>query len=182
MYKLVAEAELADVWLGGGVLIVGHRLTPPLYRGWPVRLSNGMSLNVEMSLRVNREPNPAAAQLQTMRATYAYQASEGLEDPSPVFSYQYDRTASSPYPRCHLHVHATPEDYTGNKPFPRLHLPTRRISLEQVVWHLIQEHGVQPRREDWHEVLWRHEEWFRDIQKHRDWPYDRPFDWPDEAP
>lgn len=138
-----------------------------------------MYLNVQMTLRINRESTePPRVRLETTRATYTYQAGDNLDEPGLVFSYQYDRSSSSPYPRCHLHVHATPADYPSGKPFPRLHLPTRRITLEQVVWHLIQEHGVQPRRDDWHEVLWRHEEWFRDIQKDRDWPYDRPFDSP----
>ena len=79
-------------------------------------------------------------------------------------------------------MHAAPEDYAGAKAFPRLHLPTRRITLEQVVWHLIQEHGVRPRQPDWHRVLWRHEGWFRDIQKNRaGWPYDPPFDQPEAS-
>ncbi len=139
-----------------------------------------MYLNVELTLRVDYRPQP---RLETTRATYTYQAGEGLDEPRPVFSYQYDRNPSSPYPRCHLHVHAErPEHYAGDKAFPRLHLPTRRITLEQVVWHLIHEHDVEPRHDDWHEVLWRHEEWFRDIQKNRaDWPYDPPFDPPESS-
>ncbi len=138
-----------------------------------------MYLNVQMTLRINRKSaEPPQMRLETTRATYTYQAGEDLDEPKTLFSYQYDRTTSSPYPRCHLHVQADPARYSGTRPFPRLHLPTRRISLEQVVWHLIQEHGVEPRRDDWHEVLWRHEGWFRDIQKNRDWPYDRPFDSP----
>ena len=71
-----------------------------------------------------------------------------------------------------MHVHATPRHYSGDKPFSRLHLPTRRLTLEQIVWHLIQEHRVQPRRPDWHQVLWRHETHFRDTQRHKAWPYD----------
>ena len=138
-----------------------------------------MYLNVEMTLRAFRESmEPTHVRLETTRATYTYQAGENLDESRPVFSYQYDRNSSSPYPRCHLHVSAVPENYPGCKPFPRLHLPTRRITLEQVVWHLIQEHGVRPRQPDWHAVLWRHEEWFRDIQTGRVWPYDRPFDSP----
>lgn len=164
------------MWLGEDTLVVGHQVTPSSRRGRPARLSNGMYLNVQMTLQIDRESTePPHRRLETTRATYTYQASDDLDEPIPVFSYQCDRTASSPYPRCHLHVHAAPAGYALGKPFPRLHLPTRRISLEQVVWHLIQEHGVKPRRDDWHEVLWRHEGWFRDIQKNRDWPYDRPF-------
>ena len=158
------------------MLVVGHRVARPPYLGRPVALSNGMYLNVQMALQVTRDP----MRLETAAATFTYQAGADLDDPSPVFEYHYERISRSGYPRCHLHVHATPDGYTGSKPFPRLHLPTRRITLEQVVWHLIQEHGVQPRRPDWHEVLWRHEEWLRDIQKNRDWPYDRPFGRPPE--
>ena len=167
------------MWLAGNVLVVGHRVSRSSQHGWPVSLSNGMYLNVQMTLKVNRESTELPqVRLETTRATYTYQAGEDLDEPRSLFSYQYDRTASSPYPRCHLHVQADPAGYSGIRSFPRLHLPTRRVSLEQVVWHLITEHGVEPRRDDWHEVLWRHEGWFRDIQKNRDWPYDRPFDSP----
>ena len=138
-----------------------------------------MYLNVAMTLRINRESaEPPHVRLETTRATYTYQASGDLNDPQPVFTYEYNRSPPLRYPRCHLHVHAVPKDYAGSKPFPRLHLPARRVTLEQVVWHLIQEHGVEPRHDDWHEVLWRHEDWFRDIQRDREWPYDRPFDPP----
>ncbi|MDE2990404.1 MAG: hypothetical protein OXU21_04965 [Chloroflexota bacterium] len=143
-----------------------------------MQLSNSMYLNVEMTLRINRESAKGPVLLETTRANYAYlQPCGDPGDLEPLFVYQYNRRTPFPYPRCHLHVHARPQHYRGAS-FSRLHLPTRRITLEQVVWHLIQEHGVEPRRDDWHEVLWRHEGWFRDIQRDRDWPYDRPFDSP----
>ena len=163
------------MWPGKDVLIVGHGVTPSSRRGRPVRLSNGMYLNVELTLGVD---DPSAPRLATTRASYTYQAGDGLDNPRPVFTYQYDRNAPFPYPRCHLHVFAAPDAYAQDRPFSRLHLPTRRITLEQIVWHLIQEHGVQPRRDDWRQVLWRHEEWFRTIQQDRTWPYDQPFDPP----
>ncbi|MGH2391140.1 MAG: hypothetical protein ACRDIE_23335, partial [Chloroflexota bacterium] len=52
------------------------------------------------------------------------------------------REEKSPYPIAHLHVNASPEHYTGRKPFPELHLPTRRLSLEEIIRHLIVEHEV----------------------------------------
>lgn len=176
VYKLVADVTLGASWTEDEALVVGHRVTLRSTRGWPAQLSNGMYLNVEMALRINRELAPPDVMLETTRSTYTYQACGDLDDPKPVFVYEYIRDAPSPYPRCHLHVHAAPDDYAGSKGFQRLHLPTRRISLEQVVWHLINEHDVKPRRSDWHEVLWRHEQWFREIQANRTWPYDRPFD------
>ena len=175
VYKLVSDAELADAWPGNDALIVGHGVTPTSRRGRPVQLSNGMYLNVELTLRAR---DTAPRHLVTDRASYTYQAGHGVDDPRPLFAYQYDRNAAFPYPRCHLHVFAAPDDYAQERPFSRLHLPTRRITLEQIVWHLIQEHDVEPRRDDWRQVLWRHEEWFRTIQQDRTWPYDRPFEPP----
>ena len=149
-------------------------MTLPSYRGQPAPLSNGMFLNVQIALRVVRSP----FRLETTDATFTYQAGSDLDDPRPVFVYHYERDSRSGYPRCHLHLHATPRHYTGAKPFSRLHIPTRRLTLEQIVWHLIQEHGVQPRRDDWHQILWRHETHFRDTRRNNDWPYDPPFDPP----
>ena len=133
-----------------------------------------MYLNVQVALQVVRSP----LRLEMTDATFTYQAGGSLDDPRPVFEYHYQRDSRSGYPRCHMHVHATPRHYSGDKPFSRLHLPTRRLTLEQIVWHLIQEHGVQPRRPDWHQVLWRHETHFRDTQRPKPWPYDPPFDSP----
>ena len=173
VYKLVAATELGDVWLGGDtdVLIIGNRATRSSRRGQPAPLSNGMFLNVQIALRVIRSP----LRLETTDATFTDQAGADLDDPRPVFEFHYQREAPAGYPRCHLHVHAAPRHYPGQKPFARLHLPTRRITLEQVVWHLIQEHGVQPRRPDWRHVLWRHETRFRDTQRSKPWPYEPPF-------
>ena len=124
------------MWLGEDALVVGHQVTPSSRRGRPARLSNGMYLNVQMTLQIDRKStDPPHRRLETSRATYTYQAGEDLDEPRPVFSYQFDRSASSPHPRCHLHVYAAPEHYQGSS-FRRLHLPTRRITLEQVVWHL----------------------------------------------
>ena len=175
VYKLVAATELSDAWLGNDVLIVGHGVTPSSRRGQPVLLSNGLYLNVELTLRAYRRPVP---HLETIRSTYSYQAGNRPDDRLPVFSYQFDRDTPFPYPRCHLHVYAAPMGYALDRPFPRLHLPTRRITLEQVVWHLITEHGVQPRRPDWHDILWRHETHFRDTQRTQPWPYAPPFNPP----
>ena len=159
-------------------LIIGHRVSRSSRRGRPVRLSNGMYLNVQMTLCVNHDPDSGPPRLQTLRSAYRYQAGHDLDDPKPLFVYEYNRSAPPSYPRCHLHVFAAPDGYALERPFSRLHLPTRRITLEQIVWHLIQEHGVQPRRDDWHEVLWRHETWLRDTQRPKPWPYDPPFDPP----
>ena len=127
-------------------------------------LSNEMYLNVELTLRAYRRP---FARLETVRATYSNQAGNKPEDRRPVFSYQFDRETPFPYPRCHLHVYESPAGYAQDRAFPRLHLPTRRITLEQIVWRLIHEHNVHPRRADWHRILWRHETQLRNTQRHQ---------------
>jgi len=156
-------------------LIVGHRVTRYPHVGIPALLTNGMYLNVQMTLRVRHDHSGGPPRLQTLRSAYRYQAGHNVDDPKPIFVYEYNRNAALRYPRCHLHVFATPDHYPNETPFARLHLPTRRITLEQIVWHLIQEHGVQPRRPDWHHVLWRHETRFRDTQRTKPWPYAPPF-------
>jgi hypothetical protein len=35
----------------------------------------------------------------------------------------------------------------------RLHIPTRRVPLELVLWHLIAEWGVKPKQDDWQQQL-----------------------------
>ena len=49
----------------------------------------------------------------------------------------------------------------------RLHLPTDRLALELVLRFLIEELGVQPRRDDWSHQLREGEDYFR---LHRSWP------------
>ena len=122
-------------------------MAPPSYRGQPVRLNNGMFLNIEIALQINR----ASQRLETTAATFTYQAGADNDNPCPVFAYHYDQHSRSRYPRCHVHVHAAPQHYVGERSFSRLHLPTRRLTVEQIVWRLIQEHGVQPRQPDWHD-------------------------------
>jgi hypothetical protein len=63
------------------------------------------------------------------------------------------------YPAGHLHVNAEPRNYIRIetvKDFPSLHLPTRRLSLEEILWHLINEHipgASNADKEEWFELL-----------------------------
>lgn len=142
--------------------------------GEAARLTNGMFLKVRLELQVLEDRLP------TMRASFIYQPSEAANESNWVFRFEYVRKPQLdpqklPYPRSHVHINCHPQGYGGQKSFPDLHLPTRRVTLEQVVWHLIQEHEVKPLRKDWQEVLRRNEAEFLRIQKRREWPYDPPF-------
>ena len=81
VYKLVAAAELGDVWLRGDtdVLIVGHRATRSSRRGQPAPLGNGMFLNVQLALQVMRSP----LRLEMTDSTFTYQAGSDRDDPLP---------------------------------------------------------------------------------------------------
>jgi hypothetical protein len=55
-----------------------------------------------------------------------------------------------PYPLAHVHFNGTLTDGTR---LDRLHVPTRRVPLELVVWHLVAEWGVERKGDDWRAVL-----------------------------
>jgi hypothetical protein len=114
----------------------GIRL-PPFY---PVPLGNGHFLGIRIRLRLSK----GAAM--TEAASISYWSSGELVDESWIFRYDYERAEAEAggyqYPVAHLHVNATPPSYRGSKPFPRLHFPTRRLSLEEIIRHLIVEHDV----------------------------------------
>ena len=81
---------------------------------------------------------------------YRYSLSSNPADEEQwVFRYEYRLTPKDDYPHAHLHINAK----RGDVPLHHLHFPTGRISFEQVIVHLIQEHGIRPRREDWLEFL-----------------------------
>jgi hypothetical protein len=61
-----------------------------------------------------------------------------------------NRTVSYPYPLAHVHFNAALADGTAAD---RLHVPTRRVPLELIVWHLVAEWGVEPKGNNWKAVL-----------------------------
>jgi hypothetical protein len=75
--------------------------------------------------------------------TYRLQADDSLE--SWLIRWEYHREpprSDYPYPPAHVHVRGTFPDQTTSD---RLHIPTRRVPLELVIWHLISDWGVETR-------------------------------------
>lgn len=69
--------------------------------------------------------------------------------------WEYDRIPprqNYPYPLAHVHVHAHLTDGTDLKD---LHLPTERVPIEMVIWHLLSESvwGIDPRSDEWSDIL-----------------------------
>lgn len=77
-------------------------------------------------------------------------------DDSPgswLIRWEYYRNRPKPdyaYPLAHVHVNG---EFASGQPINRLHIPTRRVPLELVVWHLIAEWGIVPKADDWQAIL-----------------------------
>ncbi len=85
--------------------------------------------------------------------SYTYRLQSGDEKESWLIRWEYHREPPRPdyaYPAAHLHVHG---EFPGREPIGRLHIPTRRVPLELVVWHLIAEWGVESKTDDWQTIL-----------------------------
>ncbi len=91
---------------------------------------------------------------------YAYRLATGETKDAWLLRWEYFRRPPRPdypYPLAHLHVNAALSDARVEerlaKPAPHLHLPTARVPLESILWHLIAEWGVQAKTDDWQERL-----------------------------
>lgn len=96
---------------------------------------------------------------QTVSYGYRYQT-DG--DPNSwLLRWEYFRErpkADYEYPLAHVHVNAEFIDAGSaaahlQKPLPHLHIPTARVPLELVLWHLVAEWGVTSKTDGWRDVL-----------------------------
>lgn len=85
--------------------------------------------------------------LVVLEARYIFSSSYDIDEESAhVFRWEYLREPPAPHvPFGHLHV------YGGG--LQHIHFPTRQLSLEQIVWLIVQEWHVPTKRDDWYEVL-----------------------------
>jgi hypothetical protein len=78
-----------------------------------------------------------------------------------VLRWEYFRERPRPdyeYPLAHLHANAEFVESARvearlDKPPAHLHIPTARVPLELVLWHLIAEWSVTPKTDAWRGVL-----------------------------
>lgn len=85
--------------------------------------------------------------------SYAYRLQADESADSWLIRWEYQReplTSDYPYVRAHVHVRGA---FPDGKQAGGLHIPTRRVPLELVLWHLIADWGVKPKREDWQQQL-----------------------------
>jgi len=82
-------------------------------------------------------------------STHYYAHTVGESDALKPQLYSWEWASAEPiYP--HLHLRRADPEFHG---LGKLHIPTGRVFYEDVLRFLIQEHGVEPAREDWDEVL-----------------------------
>lgn len=105
--------------------------------------------------------------LTTAEYRYTYETSQTRDD--WIFRYEYLREPGDdyPYPLAHAHFNGTPEKYAGGKSFPALHLPTGRVTVEDVLRHLVVEHEIGPISDSWEQTLKETKESFEEIQRKR---------------
>jgi hypothetical protein len=92
--------------------------------------------------------------------SYAYRLQSDPNRKSWLLRWEYFREPprpNYPYPLAHVHANATfvdPDLAAGpGKPPAHLHVPTARVALELVLWHLIAEWSVEPKTAHWRDVL-----------------------------
>ena len=78
--------------------------------------------------------------VEVAEARYVFSESADPDDESGwVIRYEYDRHPRPPKPQAHLHVNAE----RRGESIRHIHFPTGRISIEQLIAHLILEYGVE---------------------------------------
>jgi hypothetical protein len=80
------------------------------------------------------------------------------------WEYYRQRPADNPHVLGHVHVKGTLKGDEPSKGLPKLHIPTDRVPLELVLWHLITDWGVSGLQDDWQAVLEESLEKFRDLR------------------
>jgi len=83
--------------------------------------------------------------------SYRIQADASIESWRTCWDYCRDPPpAERAYARSHVHVNGT---FFNGEPAASHHIPTGRMSLELVIWNLINDWGAKPRSEDWKAIL-----------------------------
>jgi hypothetical protein len=86
--------------------------------------------------------------------SYGYRLQTGESPASWLIRWEYLRQQPKPdYPYPLAHVHVNGQLRSEATTLPKLHIPTRRIPLVLVLWHVIAEWGVKPKQDNWRQLL-----------------------------
>lgn len=83
--------------------------------------------------------------------TAAYHHALETPDAKEIVAYHWHPSQASIFAHSHMHLGAGIGANLGT--LEKTHIPTGRIALEDVIKFAILELGVEPRRDDWREVL-----------------------------
>ena len=122
------------------------------------RLENGQPVPLELfgssyRLYVEHVVEVDDDGLHTDSYTYTLQWSEDRASSLIRWEHSRERPPGYRYVLSHVHVNGRFTAGCVAMPLPKLHIPTSRIPLELVLWHLIVEWGVKPKDPDWQKVL-----------------------------
>jgi hypothetical protein len=110
----------------------------------PLRLKPGGFLHLRQFVSVR------SGRVIVEDSVYRYSLSENPDDEDRwIFRYDYSLNPEENVPHAHLHVNAE----KGDEPLRHIHFPTGRLSIEQIIAHLICEHGIESKRTDWLDFL-----------------------------
>ncbi len=132
----------------------------------PLELKPTGWLHFRQLVTIQPADNEERGKVVVKEGTYRYSLSPNLGDEVKwVFRYDYELNPSKEHiPHSHLHLNASRE----NERLCDLHFPTGRVSIEQIIAHLISAYKVQAKRLDWLDYLAKsHGDWMgkrRDIE------------------
>jgi hypothetical protein len=125
-----------------------HRLT--LGYGQPVALGSGIALTAEQRYTII-EAEGERGPWKVSTASYIYSLDDAEEREIVAFHWHPAGRSSEVRPHMHLGSGAG----LGYHVLCKAHLPTNRVALEDVLRLAIKDLAVEPRRDDWSDVLWR---------------------------
>lgn len=138
---------MLDVSGGYYVADMPHALKLPDGDAVRLRGTNDLSLWIHQSYRVF-EVHGRRRSWKVRTTGYVYELLAGDRE---LIAYHWHPRGLSPHTSPHMHLGPAAE--IGFTDLGRAHLPTGRIGLADVLRLAIRDLGVEPRRDDWREVL-----------------------------
>jgi hypothetical protein len=111
----------------------------------PLRVSPRLYLTVAMHYRLVKHAHRREWKVSTVAYMYGVQD----ENQEELLGYHWHPRSTPEYAHPHLHLY----EGSGAEVFSKRHLPTRRISLEELLRFLVVEMKVTPLKDDWEKIL-----------------------------
>ncbi len=111
----------------------------------PVTSTASLRFGMNLQYRVVRDPSSRGWAIRL--AAYEYTVTDSDDHEILVYHWHPEWKGEIAFAHLHPECHLLAARY--QRVFSHCHLPTGGIALEDVVWTLIEELGVQPRRADW---------------------------------